>query len=126
MKKLVSLFVVLVILLSCEKEEETENKDFLIPENEVPAWLKTYVEQKGLKEEPISAWVRYSWQNTYYFECLDMTSSFSYAIPVSFNGDTLFTQSQEIISSELYKSYQKDKCCKTYVWKSNGYSSVIH
>lgn len=125
MKKLVSLFVVLVILLSCEKEKETENKDFLIAENEVPVWLKTYVEQKGLKEGSLSAWVRYSWQNTSYFECLDMTSS-SLAIPLSFNGDSLFTKSQDILSSDLYKSYQKDKCCKTYVWKSNGYSSIFH
>lgn len=126
MKKLTIFLVFLIVVIACKKDNQIDTPGFLIPEHEVPVWLKTQVEQKSNKDVTLTAWVRYSWQNAYFFEKLDVTSSYSYSLPVSFNGDTLFTFSQDDSNSELFKRYEEEKCCEVYVWKSTDYSAVLN
>lgn len=69
MKNIIISFLTLLLLLSsCEK-------DYLIPSNEVPDWLKSKISQDELtiKEQPklmtsYGGWLRYTWRNEYYFE----------------------------------------------------------
>jgi hypothetical protein len=114
-KKLLLLFIFSSIFLSCEK-------DYLIPEREVPEWLKARINQdeQKIKDSPKSmcsygAWLRYKWQNDYYFEYYNMLSSSS-PIAVSFDRDTL-----HIMPNDMNTDYCKEKCCKRYVWKAPHY-----
>ena len=68
MKKIALMLFCALVLFSCEK-------DFLIPGNEVPEWLKSKIEQdeQMMIDHPSSclyygAWLRYRWQDEYYFE----------------------------------------------------------
>lgn len=126
MKNLVLLFIFSLILFSCKKDNENDYMDFLIPENEVPEWMKTKIEQKKQTKLLIVVWVRYDWQNESYFEEIDMNSSYSFAIPVSFNGDSLLTKSQDGgFNSDAFKRYNEEKCCRTDVWKSPTYREIM-
>jgi len=65
MKKLALLIGFSFIFFSCEK-------DYLIPENEVPDWLKAKIKQDEQKivDSPKSlvlygCWFRYNWQNDF-------------------------------------------------------------
>jgi len=107
------------MFFSCEK-------DYLIPKNEVPEWLKTKISQDEqiIKDSPQSwlnygAWLRYSWQNEYYFEYYNELSS-SGPRAISTNGDTL-----HIYVNDINTVYYKEKCCKQYVWKAPHYSGFI-
>ncbi len=68
MRKIGLIFTFSLIFFSCEK-------DYLIPDKEVPEWLKIKIKQDEqlIKDSPQSwknygGWLRYKWQNEYYFE----------------------------------------------------------
>jgi len=117
MKKTTFLFVFFLILSSCEK------KEVFVPDNEIPAWLKDIVNgyELSLQQNPDNpvlygtAWIRYKWNNEYYFEFRSLVSS-SFAYPISFNQDTL-----KVCPVCLGTDYHDNKCCKQYVWKGDGY-----
>ena len=115
MKRLLIPIVLLIAFLSCEKE-----KNYLIPANEIPEWLKTKISQDEqiIKDSPqlmnaYGAWIRYRWQNTNFFEYINFLSSSSVA-PVSESGDTLYYGATNL-------NYNNEKCCKEYVWKAPMY-----
>jgi hypothetical protein len=115
MKKLVLMFSFTLMFISCEK-------DYLVPEKEVPDWLKTKISQdeQAIKDSPkymtsYGCWLRYSWQNEYYFEYHNVVSSSS-PRAISFKGDTL-----HIWANDINTDYCKEKCCKQYVWKAPKY-----
>jgi hypothetical protein len=115
MRKLVLLFTFSLIFFSCEK-------DYLIPEDEIPEWLKTKIKQEEqiIKESPhlmnaYGAWLRYKWQNEYYFEYHNFLSSSS-PVPIKVNGERLY-----IIANDINTDYCKEKCCKQFVWKAPKY-----
>ena len=113
MKKLVLLIAVLSLVISCEK-------DYLIPDSEVPDWLRKRIAQdeKLIKSNPqtgldIAAWIRYKYQSDYYFEYHNLLSS---AGPVAYDYDGLVMSNRE-----QYLKYNADKCCKKFVWKGPSY-----
>jgi hypothetical protein len=115
MKKIAFLILALFLTNSCEK-------DYLIPNGQVPKWLKNSIE----KEEQIihdnpqymnsyGAWLRFEWKNDYYFEYHNSLSS-SIPQPVTQGGDTL-----HIYIHDNKQPYNIDKCCKILVWKAPKY-----
>lgn len=119
MKKFSLLLIFSLIFFSCEKE-------YLISENEVPDWLKDHISQaeKSIKENPkgfhsYAAWIRFKWQEEYYFEYHNMASSFL-IMPISATGDTL-----HFSPGATSTNYDKEKCCRQYVWKGPNYKEFI-
>jgi hypothetical protein len=115
MRKIALMIVFSLIFFSCEKNS-------LVPENEIPDWLKTRISQDELKiqENPKymtswGAWIRYKWQNEYYFEYHNVVSSSS-PRAISTKGDTL-----KIWANDINTDYYKEKCCKAFVWKAPKY-----
>jgi hypothetical protein len=115
MKKLAMMLFISAMLFSCEK-------DYLIPDNEVPEWLKSKIEQdeQMMNDHPSSclyygAWLRYRWQDEYYFEYHCSCSSSS-PKAISTNGDTL-----NIWANDITTDYYKEKCCRQLVWKAPDY-----
>jgi hypothetical protein len=116
LKKIVLIFSFSFILYACEK-------DNLIPDKEVPEWLKAKISQDEqiIKDSPqlmnaYGAWMRYSWQNEYFFEYYNELSS-SGPRAISTKGDTL-----HIYVNDINTDYYKEKCCRQYVWKAPHYS----
>ncbi len=111
---LISLFALILLLSSCKK-------DYLIPSDELPGWLKSKISQDEqiIKEQPklmnaYGGWLRYSWNNEYYFEYHNELSS-SLPMATSFNEETK-------IPSYTDNEYNREKCCLTYVWKGPKFS----
>jgi len=118
MSKIILMFVLSLFFFSCEK-------DYLIPDNEVPDWLKSKIKQdeQYMKDHPSSClyyggWLRYSWQDEYYFEYHCSCSSSS-PVAISMKGDTL-----HIRANDISTDYYKEKCCKTVVWKAPKFSDI--
>jgi hypothetical protein len=116
MKKLIILFSLTLFLFSCEKWP-----DFLIPDSEVPKWLKERIadDEKVIKSNPQSgldaaAWIRYKYNNEYYFE---YRNNFSSLGPEKFDYDG----NKIIVTQAPYLNFEKDKCCKQFVWKGQTY-----
>jgi hypothetical protein len=115
MRKIALMFFFSLIFFSCEK-------DFLIPDKEVPEWLKSKIKQEEqiIKESPqlmsaYGAWLRYDWQNEYYFEYHNELSS-SFPRAISIKGDTL-----HIWANDVNTDYYKEKCCRQLVWEAPNY-----
>ncbi|MBW6501726.1 MAG: hypothetical protein K0B05_10065 [Bacteroidales bacterium] len=112
MKTIVAMSLLFFLFLaSCEKE-------YQVPPNEIPGWLKLIIDQdeQFYKDNPKSmvaygCWVRYSWQNDYYFEYHNVLSSSS-PRAISYDRDTL-----KIWANDINTVYCKEKCCRAYVWK---------
>jgi len=109
-----------IMLFSCEKD------DFLIPNKEVPAWLKAKISQDEqiIKNSPQSdlnygAWKRYKWQDEYYFEYQNYVVFTSLHQPISVKGDTL-----QFYVYETTTDYYKEKCCKKFVWKAPEFKDL--
>lgn len=112
MKKIMLLSIITFFFISCEKE------DYLIPAKDVPDWLKTDIKKQEqiIKDSPklmnsYGAWIRYEWQNDYYFEYHNDLSSSS-PVATSYDGNT------RIQVWDASTDYYKEKCCKVYVWKA--------
>jgi hypothetical protein len=115
MKKFAFLALFFLFFTSCEK-------DYLIPDTEVPGWLKAKISQDEnlMKDSPKSmayygAWMRYQWQKEFYFEYHNVLSSDS-PRPISMSGDTL-----HILANDINTAYCREKCCRQYAWKAPGY-----
>jgi len=115
MKKLMFIFLFSLIFFSCEKNN-------LVPENEIPAWLKTKIQQdeQVIKTSPKSqsswgSWLRYEWKNEYYFEYHNNVSSYL-GNAISFRGDTM-----SFSGYDANALYSKERCCMRYVWKAPNY-----
>ena len=115
MKKLVLFLFVSIMFVSCEK-------DYLITNKDVPDWLKADIkhQEQVIKESPqlmnaYGGWLRYDWQNEYYFEYHNVLSE-SLPQPISTKRDTL-----HILANDVNTDYYKEKCCKTFVWKAPKY-----
>lgn len=116
MKKITFLFLLSFFLYSCEK-------DYLVPKSEVPDWLKTEISkaEKTIKESPAgltsySAWIRYQWQNEYYFE-YNAGASSSSPKAISATQDTL-----RLNPWDTTTDYFKERCCRQIIWKGPKYS----
>lgn len=114
MKKILVMIFLPFLLFSCEKTLPD------VPDNEIPAWLKTRISQdeQTIKYYPKymaswSAWIRYNWEKEYYFEYHNVLSSTIIA-PVSEKGVTLYYGATNM-------KYYNEKCCKQYVWKAPNY-----
>jgi hypothetical protein len=115
MKRIALIFFVSIILFSCEK-------DYLIPNREVPKWLKTQIiqDEQKIKDNPslclnYGGWLRYEWQNEYYFE---------YHCSCSSSSPKLLTEKGKPLYISVWDKntdYYKEKCCKQYVWKAPNY-----
>jgi hypothetical protein len=112
MKILLITSILSLFLISCEKG------DYLIPANELPDWLKADIrkQEQIIKDSPqlmnsYGAWLRYKWQNDYYFEYHNDLSSAS-PKATSYDGKT------HIEVWDATTDYYKNKCCKNYVWKA--------
>jgi hypothetical protein len=121
MKNLALMLFITVMFFSCEKD------DFLIPNKEVPAWLKTKIRQdeQVIKDSPQSdlnygAWKRYKWQDDYYFEYQNYVMfGSSLSQPISAKGDTL-----QFYVFDTTTDYYIEKCCKEFVWKATEFKDL--
>ena len=120
MKKLLFLLIICILILaSCEKKES------LVPKSELPTWLKDIVDGYDLAlqqntNNPVLAgtvWIRYKWNNDYYFEHQSMISS-SFDYPISYNRDTL-----KVCPVCTGTAYHDNKSSKQYVWKGSIYAA---
>ena len=116
MHKLLLLFIITVFLTACEK-------DYLVPENEIPEWLKVRIaeDEAIIKEEPkfmanYGAWLRYEFNNEKYYEYDNPLSSLS-RNPYSETGERINTQVPP------FTEYWFKKCCERYVWKAPRYKA---
>jgi len=115
-KKLLSLLLFALFFTSCEKWP-----DFLIPSSEVPRWLKERIshDEKIIGSNPqsgleISAWIRYKFNGKYFFE---YRNGFSSLGPEKFNYDGV----KIMLNQDPYLNFERDKCCKQFVWKGPSY-----
>ena len=110
---------ILLVTVACEKEE-----NFLISSTEIPAWLQEQIEEdeKIIDADPkrmqnFGAWIRYEFNDAYYFEYDNPLSSLS-RNPYSQEGIRVD------VFQAPYTNYWKDKCCEQYVWKGPKYSAL--
>ena len=116
MNKILAIVMLALLLCSCEK-------DYLLPESEVPQWLKNTIKEheKAIEEDSrtmaaIGAWKRTQWNDTYYYEYYNLLMS-SMPSPISHSGDTL-----NIWVGDVNTDYHKEKCCSIFVWKGPDFS----
>jgi len=115
MKTLISFLILFFCLCACIKDP------FLIPTSEIPQWLQDRIthdekiiqsdQQSGLD---ITAWIRYKYKNSYYFEYHNMIWS-SGPEYYDFDGNKI------LLINEPYLEYNTQKCCKKFVWKGPNY-----
>ena len=117
MKTLFSVLTMFFCLSACSKDP------FLIPTSEIPKWLQDRITQdeKIIKTDPeagptITAWIRYKYNNSYYFEYHNMIWS-SGPWYYDFDGNILILNNDPT----FYQNYNSKKCCKQYVWKGPNY-----
>ena len=117
MKKALFLFTVTFLCFSCEK-------DFLIPRNKVPDWLKEKISQDEatIKSDPklmpnYGAWLRYEFQGEKYYEYDNPLSSLS-RNPYSHDGVRINT------TIAPFTDYWNDKCCEKFIWKAPSYNEL--
>jgi hypothetical protein len=110
------IFLISLLFFSCEK-------DFLIPDKEVPEWLKAEIrkDEQAIQEYPSSclyygARLRYTWNDDYYFEYHCSCSSSS-PRAINAKGDTL-----HIWANDVTTDYYIGKCCRELVWKAPEYT----
>lgn len=117
MKKILLLLITILMLGSCEE-------NYLVPADEVPSWLKDRIAEaeKEIKSDPksgmdICAWIRYSYKGDYYYEWINLLSSYW---PHLYNkkGELMTFGKMDI------EKYWGEKCCKKFIWKGSKYIDV--
>ena len=101
------------------------NKNKLIPEDEVPQWLKERIAEDEVDIEEsdpkkmvnFGAWIRYKFNEDYYFEYDNPLSSVCCCM-LNFEGESFN------YFDESFETYQENKCCKKYVWKAPEYDEL--
>lgn len=118
MKKIMLFLLPAILLVSCEK-------DYLVPSNEVPGWLKDRIAEteQEIQSNPksaldICAWVRYTYKGDYYYEWINLLSS---------TWPHLYNQKGEMMtfSTMDFEKYWEGKCCKQFIWKGSDYIDGI-
>jgi hypothetical protein len=117
MKTLIFTLTLVFCLSACTKDP------FLIPSSEIPKWLQEKITQdeKTIKTDPesgpsITAWIRYKYDNSYYFEYHNMVWS-SGPWYYDFYGNKLIFSD----NPAFFQDYNSNKCCKQYVWRGTNY-----
>ena len=117
-RSIVPLLLFILFLSSCEK-------GYLVPENELPQWLKDTIQEheQSIQENPrgmaaMGAWKRANWNKEYYYEYHNPLLS-SMPRPISHSGDTL-----EVWIRDIDSDYYKEKCCSTWVWKGPDFIDI--
>ena len=118
MKKILLLLLPALLLISCEK-------NYLVPAAQVPEWLEDRIAEteKEIRSDPksslkICAWVRFTYEDDYYYEWINLLSSY---------WPHLYNQKGELMtfdSMDIYK-YWNEKCCKQFIWKGPDYIDGI-
>lgn len=117
MKKIMLFLLPVMMLVSCEK-------NYLVPDDEVPAWLKDRIAEieKEIQSNPkspldICAWIRYTYEGDYYYEFINLLSS---------SWPHLYNHKGELINSSFeFDKYWEKKCCKQFIWKGSDYIDGI-
>jgi hypothetical protein len=119
MKKIMLfLLPVMMLLASCEK-------NYLVPSDEVPSWLKDRIAEteQEIQSNPksgldICAWIRYTYKGDYYYEWINLLSS---------TWPHLYNHKGEMMTSGLldFNKYWDEKCCKRFIWKGSAYIDGI-
>ena len=114
MKKIMLLLLPAMMLVSCEK-------NYLVPDGEVPSWLKDRIAEteKEIQSNPksgldICAWVRYTYKGDYYYEWINLLSS-TWPHLYNHKGEWMTLSTMEI------EKYRDEKCCKQFIWKGSNY-----
>ena len=120
MKYYIGLSVILFLFIfsNCNKNE-------YINDDEIPQWLKERIAEEEfiieVSQNPmlfLTAWKRYKYKRDYYFEYDDKLSSLAFQV-FDYEGKTVD------LNSEQYSTYNEDKCCERFVWKSPGYEEYF-
>lgn len=118
MKKILLLLMPALLLFSCEK-------NYLVPAGEVPEWLEDRIAEteKEIRSDPKSslnmcAWVRYTYEDDYYYEWINLLSSY---------WPHLYNQKGELVTFDSMDidKYWEQKCCKQFIWKGADYIDGI-
>ena len=117
--RFLTLATLLLLSVSCEKEE-----DLLIASADIPDWLyeqiqedKKIIEADPKRMQNFGAWIRYEFNHAYYFEYDNPLSSLS-RNPYSQAGIRID------VTQAPYIHYWSDKCCEQYVWKAPKYLAL--
>jgi len=113
MKRITLIISLALIIISCENDQYVRDSD-------IPAWLKERIasDEEIIAENPqsgldIAAWIRYKYNESYYFEYLNLLSSSYHPV---------YNHQGEIIADiDEYQKYSSRKCCKQFVWKGSAY-----
>jgi len=115
-----TLLLLLLTLLSASCE-----KQYLVPESELPGWLKDNIQEQvqSIQENPkgmaaTGAWKRARWNKEFYYEYHNPLLS-SMPRPISHSGDTL-----KVWVGDTDTDYYKEKCCTSWVWKGPDYIDI--
>jgi hypothetical protein len=124
MRTFLVIFILSLVCIACEREKKLEI-DYLIPENEVPEWLRICIKNdlEEIQKAPECAtaygsWRRYMWKNDFYFEYNNPLSS-TFPVPITFSGDSL-----PYTAIDVKQDYNLEKCCELYVWKGPKYGGT--
>jgi|SRR5512133_3483178 hypothetical protein len=114
MKNLILLLVPVIMMFSCEKDNDPKTEP-------LPVWLQVRIDHdEGLiNENPKSgldfaAWIRYEYKDKYYFEYRNLLSSIG-PLTYSFDGDLA------IFENNIFTDYLNNRCCEVFVWKGPSY-----
>jgi hypothetical protein len=117
MKKSLVILIISIFCISCEKT-------FLIPDDEVPGWLKERIleDEKIIKSDPklmqnYGAWIRYEFKGDMYYE---------YDNPLSSESRSPYSQDGVRMETTItpFTEYEKDKCCERFIWKAPKYHDL--
>ncbi|HCM60261.1 MAG TPA: hypothetical protein DIS74_07800 [Bacteroidales bacterium] len=113
MKRVLLLLLPIMLLTACEKQ-------YLVPSDEVPSWLKEMIREaeEGESNPPMygsdfGAWVRYKYDGNYFFEWINPVSS---SFPPVYN-----LEGNPVMEQMVDAPYQNGKCCKKYIWKGSAF-----
>jgi hypothetical protein len=115
-KRLIFLFTLVLLTVSCEKSKTVNT--------EIPYWVEERInhDEEIIKSDPksgldIAAWMRYEYKSKFYFEYLNLLSSSGPEI-YQYDG-TRFDN----IDIDIF-DYQSKKCCRYYIWKGPSYTDI--
>ena len=117
MKRILPLFLLILIIGSCEKTKT-------VSDPETPDWLmdRISLDEEAIKSNPqsgldIAAWIRYTWEDKFYFEYVNLLSSAGPKI-YRYDGTEL------MYTDNIILDYNSKKCCRIYVWKGPSYIDI--
>ena len=117
MKKTLLLFTIVLLFISCGKDNTNSN-------DEIPQWLKEQIAQDEatVKTDPklmqnYGAWLSYEFNGEIYYEYDNPLSSLS-RNPYSRDGVRIN------MTVAPFTNYEQDKCCEKFVWIAPNYKPL--